>query len=112
MTDAKMIALQYREAERLWVDEELVKDDDVTAFGQMLSRPSASVGVWGESDDGDSHGSRKNSSFHICILIYVSIHPSIHLSIYLSLSIYLPIKPSLSVFDRTRVFGPSIEIIH
>ena len=51
-----MKTLQYREAERLWVDEELVKDDDVTAFGQMLSGPSASVGVWGESDDGDSHG--------------------------------------------------------
>ena len=34
MTDAQMKTLQYREAERLWVDEELVKDDDVTAFGQ------------------------------------------------------------------------------
>ena len=30
-----MKTLQYREAERLWVDEELVKDDDVTAFGQL-----------------------------------------------------------------------------
>ena len=90
-----MIALQYREAERLWVDEELVKDDDVTAFGQMLSRPSASVGVWGESDDGDSHGSRKNSSFHICILIYLSIHPSIYLSVSIYLSTYQAILKCL-----------------